>query len=147
MGLDNGIVLKAKEDISVPSELMLTKYDVCGRFNSDDIGEPLDIIPKDELVEICYWRKCWGIRNEIVYCLGKYNLGAEYAYKIPFDTIDEVCDIINKFTKEYYYNMYARSIWDWDEMVDKLKLQITRLEWCKRLLKEDKIELEFYDSY
>ena len=147
MGLDNGIVLRAKEDISVPSELILTKYNVCGSFNSDDINELLDTIPKDEQVEICYWRKCWGIRNEIIHYLGKYNLGAEYTYKIPFDAIDGICDIINKFTKEYYYNMYARSIWDWDEIVDKLKLQITRLEWCKELLKEDKIELEFYDSY
>lgn len=141
MGLDNGIILKAKENISVPSELMLTKYDVCGSFNSDDIDKPLDIIPKDEQVEICYWRKCWGIRNEIMHCFEKCP------YKIPLDELDEICDIINKFTKEEYYNMYARSIWDWDEMVDKLKLQITRLEWCKELLKEDKIELEFYDSY
>lgn len=141
MGLDNGIVLKAKEDISVPSELILTKYDVWKNFNSDDIDEPLDIIPKDEQVEICYWRKCWGIRNEIIHCLEKC------AYKIPLNKLDEICDIINKFTEEKYYDMYARSIWDWDEMVDKLKLQITRLEWCKRLLKEDKIELEFYDSY
>lgn len=141
MGLDNGIVLKAKEDISVPNELMLTKYDVWRNFNSDDIDEPLDTIPKDEQVEICYWRKCWGIRNEIIHCFEKRP------YKIPFDKLDEICNIINKFTKEEYYNMYARSIWDWDEMVDKLKLQITRLEWCKELLKEDKIELEFYDSY
>ena len=109
--------------------------------------QELQIEPKDELVEICYWRKCWGIRNEIVLHLKKCNPDIEYAYKTPLDELDGICDIINKFTKEYYYNMYARSIWDWDEMVDKLKLQITRLEWCKELLKEDKIELEFYDSY
>ncbi len=147
MGLDNGIVLKAKEDIRVPNELILTKYDIRGSFNSDDIDEPLDIILKDEQVEICYWRKCWGMRNEMIHCLEKCNLDTEYTYKIPLDELDEVCDIINKFTKEKYYNMYARSIWDWDEMVDRLKLQVARLEWCKELLREDKIELEFYDSY
>lgn len=49
MGLDNGIVVRNKTREQLP---MFIKYPFDNDYNNE--------------VDICYWRKWWGFRNEVV---------------------------------------------------------------------------------
>lgn len=137
MGLDNGIVLKAKEDISVPDLLKLEQT----HFPYDLITT----ISAGRSEEICYWRKCYGIRNEIINIFGEETDSGGCA--LTSETVSEILDILNKYLDKDYYNEHHRSAWDFAEMGSLLIDYIEVLAWAKQLLEEDKIELEFYDSY
>ena len=52
MGLDNGIIVKNKYK-ELLEELGPDNW---GKYKSKD----------DDDYDLCYWRKCWGIRNAII---------------------------------------------------------------------------------
>jgi hypothetical protein len=63
MGLDNGIVVKNLDRNNIPNFIKLP-------FGWD--------LEKDH-IEIAYWRKCWGIRNDILDILHGSFKGESYA--------------------------------------------------------------------
>lgn len=137
MGLDNGIVLKAKEDIEVPTFLEVRQ--------ANYPYEPIAAIPAGKSEEICYWRKCWGIRNEIMWDIGLDE--DVYCCELTSDDVENIIIILEKYIRKDYYDEHHRSIWEWKRIVPSLMRQAEILSWAKELLEEDKIELEFYDSY
>lgn len=150
MGLDNGIMLRVKTDTIIPADIFISKYDIT--HEGSDLEVRLDYIPAEESkVEICYWRKCWALRNEIVKVLDVPYMGGCVA--INAKQLDEIIDIIVRYTdKEYYDYMangggYGGMLWEYDEMAGSLKQQLRALRWCKELMETQDIELEFYDSY
>jgi hypothetical protein len=138
MGLDNGIVLKTKAKISHISLPKVIKEDW---LNKD----------YDKSIEVCYWRKCWGIRNEIIYDILQINEEALYDYSLTIENINDIIDILKKYAyNKKYYEDNARSIWEFEEYNDKLKEDIKRIKWLKRYMKYHKGNIEkvtFYDSY
>lgn len=150
MGLDNGIMLRVKVDTIVPADIFISKYDITHNF--DDFDVRLDCIPADgHKVEICYWRKCWALRNEIVKILDVPNMGGTAS--INSEQLDEIISIIKKYTdKEYYDDAangggYGGMLWEYEDIIDSLRWQLKALEWCKELMKTQDIELDFYDSF
>lgn len=137
MGLDNGIVLKAKEDIEVPTFLEVRQ--------ANYPYEPIAAIPAGKSEEICYWRKCWGIRNEIMWDIGLDE--DVYCCELTSDDVENIIIILEKYIRKDYYDEHHRSIWEWKRIVPSLMRQAEILSWANELLEEDKIELEFYDSY
>lgn len=150
MGLDNGIMLRVKVDTIVPNDIFISKYDITRDF--DDFDVRLDCIPAGGYkVEICYWRKCWALRNEIVKILDAPYMGG--ATSIKGEQLDKIIGIIKKYiNKEYYDDVangggYGGMLWEYEDIIDSLRWQLKALEWCKELMKTQDIELEFYDSY
>lgn len=135
MGLDNGIVIKkiTKEQIN-----NIPKYI---EVDTDD---------KNNEVEIAYWRKCWGIRNEIKDALDMYDPEYETIYdkQIKNEDILLIIEILYKFLSEEYWELFSKSIWEYQEMKKNLVQQIMNLKWLYYFMQEnDNIEVEFYDSY
>lgn len=128
MGLDNGIILR---DVN-PKELIVNKL-----VTLDNLG--------DTSVEICYWRKCWGIRNAIVKKL-HFNDGEES--KLDIEDIPVIIRILFDFYGQVEWEDEADSIWEWEEFKETLSQQIMNLTWLYNyMLEHSDAEVIFYDSY
>lgn len=127
MGLDNGIrIISTKEDI-VPERLR-------------DSVDPF---------EIAYWRKCHGIRSEILHFLsiGRDVLG-ETTFTLDREDIGNIIELMKLYLNKRYWNDHADSIWDFNTFRPTQAKNIKRLKWLYRYMdKHPDIEVYFYDSY
>ena len=128
MGLDNGVVVKhiKREDLPIIIRSGVTEYG-------------------DE-VEVCYWRKCWGLRNAFIHTLFLASDPDEWEFKLSINDVDFLRDLI----KGYILNpdSWNDSIWEFSEVKHSLKRQWWRLTVLRYWMKfhPDK-EVYFYDSY
>lgn len=131
MGLDNGIILR-KVNPDTLSINKLTKLDKTYSDNPD--------------TEVCYWRKCWGIRNAIV---DKFHFDREGGeHKLDAEDIPVIIKILFDFYGKEEWEEEADSIWEWDEFKDNLRQQILNLTWLyDYMLANPDVEVYFYDSY
>lgn len=129
MGLDNGIVLRYKGDVEAPSYVSIERF-----YNENDEVE----------WEICYWRKCNGLRNDIVRMLGGENDDGEYDLSIL--KIEQIQDILYNTLK--YPDDWNSQIWNLSEVMHLLAQEIVNLSWLKSFLREHPhATAYFYDSY
>jgi hypothetical protein len=131
MGLDNGIYLQdiKREQIKFPWFVILP-------FDRD----------YDDRTDICYWRKCWGIRNEIRSIL--HMSDNEYEHEVEEDDVPAIVRKLEDFLDEEYWENNADSIWEYDEFKPCLLQQIKNLLWLREYLKEHpNVKCYFYDSY
>jgi hypothetical protein len=121
MGLDNGIYIT----------------------NSEGVDSPYSMPIGDE-TELCYWRKCWGIRNEIM----DYLQTSAYEIELNDEDVSHIIGILKKFKRRKYWDANARSIWEYDEIKRTLKQQIEKLQWLLKIWpRHPDIKCFFYDSY
>lgn len=129
MGLDNGIVVRN------------------GKGRNLRVKDYWDGIDAGNDIEVAYWRKCWGIRDEILEVLGA-DIDGGGDYKLDLDKMRDVITVLKKFTKRDYWNENADSIWEFDEFKSNqrriIRNLIRILKWMK---KEPDLEVYFYDSY
>ena len=129
MGLDNGIVL----------------------------NKPINVIPfyvkvdswasSQDSVEICYWRKCWGIRNEILGLFPGADSNDSCLNLTPEDT-RAIRKIIRSFMNKKKWEEEADSIWTYDEIHPRLINHWIALWWLERYLRKNpNTEAYFYDSW
>lgn len=129
MGLDNGIIVRNAKN----------KYKGIKDFWED--------IDSGGSIQVAYWRKCWGIRNQILTVLNK-DLEGGRDYKLDALELEFVIKLLKEFTKREYWDKYANSIWEFDEFKDQQKRIIKNLKKLQREMKKDpNIEVYFYDSY
>lgn len=140
MGLDNGILLRVRGRINENSPW----YEKL-RLNSDSVEEKNGF----SVYDICYWRKCWNIReilfencadtNGVDDC-GSYTLTPEEIGAIR----DALCDILRDGDAAW-----DDSIWTFEEAMNFLPWDIVVLGQLMDFLQENagKCEVFFYDSY
>lgn len=136
MGLDNGIVVKS-------NKRQLTRNDlptgIVYPFNEDYQND----------IEIVYWRKCWGIRNEIMNTFGWRFIEDQYQFEI--DTPEQVfklIEIIASWLDEKRWDEEGDSIWEYDTMRSTLITNIVNLSMIYiYMFSNPDVYLEFYDSY
>lgn len=130
MGLDNGICIKNRRRESL--SLWPFKYP----FESDF----------DEDVEICYWRKCWGLREIILLdILHTNDEGGEY----PLTTyqVKRIKTAIRRYIKQPDW-WESRSFWAFDELKLILREDLWNLWWLRWwMLFHPKEIVYFYDSF
>ena len=130
MGLDNGIVLKMNS------------------VDAKKAGCPfLDCNYDDNEVDICYWRKCYGLRDLIFEEL-KLDDSNSY-YSLTRDNIDTLVDLLIFLveSEESWINN-AESIWEYDEYLPNMCRCILKLTWLKEYWEtHPDIKVYFYDSY
>lgn len=137
MGLDNGIILKLKEN-KVPEDFPSPE--------SLDSFELENVEKKGEL-EIAYWRKCWGIRAAIIGVLHMKD-SEEWIHSVEAEDCPALRRALIKFLKPDYWEENADSIWEYDEMFETMLNIILNLKWLERRLKTHPEETAyFYDSY
>ena len=128
MGLDNGFICKNIKRDEIPSYVRL----------------PWDC--RDEDIEIAYFRKCWGIRGEIIRLLHV----KDDAYKIPVEKEDiiPIVKILMKYLDRKYYDENADSIWEYDEYKENIQHSIINLMWLRVYMEtHPDVTCYFYDSY
>lgn len=134
MGLDNGIMIKSKDDkmIFIPKRYYTWKIEGFKHY------------------EIAYWRKCWGIREKILEILPKED-DEEYLWGdrlINRDDMKVLIKEMKKFTKRKYWDKYADSIWTFDEFKSNQRKIIRNLKYMYWYMKRNpEIEVYFYDSF
>ena len=136
MGLDNGIIVKS-------NKRQLTRNDlptgIVYPFNED----------YQNGIEIVYWRKCWGIRNEIMNTFGWRFIDDQYQFEI--DTPEQVfklIEIIASWLDEKRWDEEGNSIWEYDTMRSTLIANIVNLSMIYiYMFSNPDVYLEFYDSY
>lgn len=130
MGLDNGIILKVNPDILITNKLV-------------QLDKTWSDNPK---TEVCYWRKCWGIRNAIV---DKFHFDIDGVnHKLDAEDIPVIIKILFSFYGKEEWEENADSIWEWEEFKDTLRQQIINLTWLyDYMLANPEVEVIFYNSY
>ena len=146
MGLDNGITLRVKGEINPDAEILtipgIEKADL-----NDNTEQGFTYY------EICYWRKCWNIRDILFAnchdAEGKEDCG-EYSFTV--DELKEVRDsLYHTICKgPEAWNEENRSIWTFEEAMNFLPWDIVRISALIDYLQHDgagRSEVFFYDSY
>ena len=142
MGLDNGITLITREkldleDWEVKPDYVSVTFDEWGTEHSD----------KGYEYEVCYWRKCWNVRSDILEILDAGQEGGIYR----IETVEQVLDIREALVQYLLKpERWSDSIWSMDEIAPHLARDIMNLGWLVNYMKEhegEKFIIEFYDSY
>lgn len=134
MGLDNGIMLKI-ESGKLPDDFPGTLDD----FNIAWLKDHKEL-------EVCYWRKCWGIRGAIMEVLHMNKDNSEH--KIDAEDVPAIRRKLIQFMHPNYWEEEADSIWTYDEFAETLIQQLLNLKWLEKYLKDHPdAECVFYDSY
>lgn len=133
MGLDNGVVIHNYTRAQLPKSF---------RYPFEK-----DYVPNE--VEICYWRKCWGIRNEFLNTCFSTRKNEEVYFKLGVKEVEELRNIITYFLKHpKAWDKYGNSIWTHEEIESQLKNQRYNLKILVRWMKKNPdTEVIFYDSY
>lgn len=133
MGLDNGIMIKAKKDFVWKSKL--------GNASVYEYQ-----FMKDDTLEVCYWRKCWGIRNDIIQRLHMVSNECNNE-ELESADIRAIVRILEFYTDKEYWEKYADSIWEYKEIIETLWSQIYTLVYVESLVNDGLVEVSFYDSW
>lgn len=136
MGLENGIVLHTKYPVDVALPLDL-----------DDRLEPV-FDGNEYRYSICFWRKCWNIRRDIITAFGGDHDDGNRDF-LDVGDIKAIWHVINHLNKKKRWDD-GDSIWTYKEIRDHLDRDLTALEWLICVMRHhnsDEYRVEFYDSY
>lgn len=127
MGLDNGIVVCAN---SYTYKIKWMKQDIFHHVS--------------HTYEICYWRKCWQIRNAIFNII---NPAADNDTETDCTVEDIVA--IRKMLKTWNKKSWEATdpYWEWEDMKPVLKRQIRDLGKLIKAMKRYPLRVYFYDSW
>ena len=134
MGLDNGCYVCSNHR----------------QITRDMLPEELEYpFSKDyEKVEILYWRKNWGLRNEVVRLFPR---GEKREYYYTIDTPSQVFELIRiivSFMNKERWKEEGDSIWDYEEALPGLQRDVMNLAIMAAFMENNPdVYLEFYDSY
>lgn len=135
MGLDNGLLC-----VNAPKTKEFESF--------------RDMYHQKNEIEICYWRKCWDFRNEIIRsglgisCSEVHNNPKDWIL-LTIPQVEEFRNILAKYTDiEYVREHNWGSIWLDKELVDIMKTELKRLDKFLMLMKQQPgLKVYFYDSY
>lgn len=134
MGLDNGIIYKNIQHKCAVGPFI--------RWAAESI--------ETNEIELCYWRKCWNIRREILAILNAPQDGGEFS--INLFQLRQIRKTILRFLlhpKEWDCNSELNSsIWTYSEIKWRLVRSCVALLWAeRRICKDPGSYVIFYDSY
>ena len=135
MGLDN--VIQSKRNTSTNSIPELKQFEL-----SYDNKHQFDF-------EICYWRKCYNIRNMIMDVIESARDNDNSDILTTTD-IEKIIHGLQSFNSANWQEN-GGSIWDWDDeeypYSEKIQRDIENLKNLQTLMEKYDLEVYFYDSY
>ena len=134
MGLDNGIDI-VRNDYS-------NKIKALERFTiSYDRN-------KEYPFEVCYWRKCWNVRADILDIVDKGD-AEQYRFYLDIPAIKDIIKILKSYNrKNWQFGGFRGSIWEWSEHKRINSRHIHNLKVLVRIMRKfPDLEVYFYDSY
>lgn len=131
MGLDNGICIKRNEkSMSIYNKLKCYENDWDKKHEED--------------FDICYWRKCSGVRHRIALSIGGIYDNARTPIKR--EDMPKVIAVLKSFNADNWGDD-GGSIWEWDQHKEINQYHIEDLEYIYELMAEHDLDVYFYDSY
>ena len=132
MGLDNSIDIKRNEYTNNIPELKRFEDEWIRKCQSD--------------FSVTYWRKNWGLRNDIIFILGdRWN--NSYKFELTKDDVENIIELLKSYNSDNWKN----SIWDWDDeewpYSEYVQQNIEDLKLLRELMNKYDLEVYFYDSY
>lgn len=135
--------MKSKRHIEVPRELERASESICSAYSNGYTFE----------YDLCYWRKCWNIREGAGLALGT-NLGMDASKdELDIGDVKNIWHVINYLNHKRAWDE-GNSIWTYKEIRDNLDSALLTLEWLvyfmrkhEKEFKNGDIYVEFYDSY
>lgn len=100
---------------------------------------------ESKLIELCYWRGCKGLNDDIAKALNCPTNGKVRFYLKDISTIGNI--LIDYYDKDYW-DKNAKSIWEYYQYENSLKRNIENLKWLEKFLVESpETECYFSESY
>ena len=107
--------------------------------------------------ELIYWRKWWGIRNEVVRDLTTTSKD-QYEWHLTPEDYDMIISHLKYYRNKERWESEGQSVWYYEEdgIEDQIDIDIYVLEtlktllqapWYKELIEKGIMEVTFYDSY
>lgn len=154
MGLDNGIDIRFKKEKinneEIRNKLLAMLDELCELIDSEIGAYDLSDLP--EALEVCYWRKYWYLRDEIVKYLEKVypEVDTDNAYYVL--NRDDISYIRHKCLSYLKGGMKASTIWSRVEECGRLGESVAKLEALIDIVSNfeelnEYFEIIFYDSY
>ena len=135
MGLDNGIQIKRNTSTNSIPELKQFELAYDNKHQFD--------------FEICYWRKCYNIRNMIMDVVESARDNDNSDILTTTD-IEKIIRGLQSFNSANWQEN-GGSIWDWDDeeypYSEKIQRDIENLKNLQTLMEKYDLEVYFYDSY
>lgn len=135
MGLDNGIQIKRNTSTNSIPELKQFELAYDNKHQFD--------------FEICYWRKCYNIRNMIMDVVESARDNDNSDILTTTD-IEKIIHGLQSFNSANWQEN-GGSIWDWDDeeypYSEKIQCDIENLKNLQTLMEKYDLEVYFYDSY
>lgn len=135
MGLDNGIQIKRNTSTNSIPELKQFELAYDNKHQFD--------------FEICYWRKCYNIRNMIMDVVESARDNDNSDILTTTD-IEKIIHGLQSFNSANWQEN-GGSIWDWDDeeypYSEKIQRNIENLKNLQTLMEKYDLEVYFYDSY
>ena len=102
----------------------------------------------DGSIDICYYRKCWGIRHDILSILHVTEDNDSHT-NVDAEDIPTITKALEKYCSKEYWNANADSIWEFEEVFEfTLIQQIINLKWLySYMLEHPEVTCYFYDSW
>ena len=135
MGLDNGIQIKRNTSTNSIPELKQFELAYDNKHQFD--------------FEVCYWRKCYNIRNMIMDVVESARDNDNSDILTTTD-IEKIIHGLRSFNSANWQEN-GGSIWDWDDeeypYSEKIQRDIENLKNLQTLMEKYDLEVYFYDSY
>lgn len=145
MGLDNGLYLRVNEDkhIDFPEEVVTR-----GKWNEVwDYNENGEVCVKGKEIDMCYWRKCWNIRQAIMNVIDEDYDGDGGMIELSIGSLKKIWHEIFRLTHKKEWED-GESIWTWKEMRWVLDQDLINIEWLiENMQRDPELEVYFLDSY
>ena len=130
MGLDNGIYIKG--------------YKKKPFYVKDDLYE------QSNQIDLAYWRKYWGLRNDIINIIYENYYGNDSEVLLSENQIKKIRNLIMEitFSKKRYLESCS-GYWDYNiYSVLRGIRQMINLTWAARQVRKNpEVEVFWYDSY
>ena len=94
---------------------------------------------------VTYWRKCYNIRNEILYIIN-HRYDEDYEYVLDEECVDQIIEYLQSLDADTW-NDSGHSLWDWEEMEEQIRRDIENLCALSCLMQSHDVDVVFYDSY
>lgn len=94
---------------------------------------------------VCYYRKCWNIRNEILYIIN-HRFDEEYEFNLDVEDVEQIIEYLNSLNSDNWEDS-GQSIWEWNEIEEQISRDIENLNTLVELMREHDLDVMFYDSY
>ena len=127
MGLDNGIIYRGPRSVGW-------------------LGRRIVREVRSDCVEICYWRKMWGLRREIMGILNAKTTLDIYEYELTAENVRSIRESI------VWYILHPKgwdmdNFWTYKEAVRSLFRDVAALTYLLYLMQRGYDSVYFYDSF